>query len=926
MDATLSADIRGSSFDSLAVDAATARVRIAGGVATVDSLSAAGAGATLEAHGAFGLVAGRDGTLVYHLTADSLAAFNRYLPAADTGLVAARPARVAQARARASADSASEAERVAVEQAALGTKSVQQAAKVAEAPPVRRDSLGGSVYAAGAMRGNVATFSLRGRAGASNLVAFGNTVHELRTEYAWMNARTPGAMLAIGVDADTLSTYGFALDSAQLRVTYNPTTGDGDVLALVKQLGDEEYYARAQYALKLDQKELRLADLALRFDTTLWAASRPSAVRWGARGIEVDSIDLRNGTTGRIFVDGRIPKVGDADLRLIVNDFQVGDVLDLAQSDLAANGLLSVDATLRGTLAAPRVSGTVGVKQATYSGSVVPDVRARLDYADASLGINVELARPDSASLTFLTAVGRIPVNLASGATGPRLSRTAPITLDVDADSLPLELIPRFTDAVADVRGRAALHAKVRGTMDDVQVDGALMLADGRVRILANGVTLTRIGGNIRFNRDSVLVDSLVAYSDGSIRLRGGLGVRKLTEPSFNLFLTADEAKVLDGDLGKLYASAGLAVQGPFNDVYVSGAVNGVHGVIRLPESTGKTLVSSNDPAMFAVIDTALADERRLLPAQSPLLANLRVDVDLDIGRNTWVRRSDVNVEAYSDGPLAVHVNRRTQALTLEGVVASDRGEYDVAGKRFQITRGSATFIGTPDLNPIVQATAEYLVNIPSREALTLRVIVGGTLKAPRISLESDAQPPISQSDLLSYLAFSQSSSSLLSQNGSSASGSNAGGGGRVVGTAGKLVQQQIAGQAVGQIVQTVQSDIGRSLGADVFRISAADVSTEATNATRGNFGGLITGTNVEYGRFLTPELYVAAQGTPGSLTFQQKTNTPIGLLAQRRTAKGFQYEASFEPRYILQTPTLGTQDVRSRGVLGLFVTKEWRF
>ena len=249
-----------------------------------------------------------------------------------------------------------------------------------------------------------------------------------------------------------------------------------------------------------------------------------------------------------------------------------------------------------------------------------------------------------------------------------------------------------------------------------------------------------------------------------------------------------------------------------------------------------------------------------------------------------------------------------------------------MAGKRFQITRGAATFIGSPDLNPLLQARAEYLVNIPSREALTISVLVGGTLKAPRISLESDAQPPISQSDLLSYLAFSQSSSSLLPQGGSTASGSNAGGGGRVVGTAGKLVQQQLAGQAIGQFVQTVQSDIGRSIGADVFRISAADVSTEAAQATKGNFGGLVTGTNVEYGRFVTPELYIAAQGTPGSLTFQQKTNTPIGVLAQRRTSKGFQFEVSFEPRYILQDPTLGTQPVVSRGVLGMFVKKEWRF
>ena len=44
----------------------------------------------------------------------------------------------------------------------------------------------------------------------------------------------------------------------------------------------------------------------------------------------------------------------------------------------------------------------------------------------------------------------------------------------------------------------------------------------------------------------------------------------------------------------------------------------------------------------------------------------------------------------------------------------------------------------------------------------------------PKLTLQSDAQPPISQSDLLSYLAFGRSSSSLLQNEGSSASSGNA--------------------------------------------------------------------------------------------------------------------------------------------------------
>ncbi len=924
MRASLAADLRTSQLDSVVIDAATTRLRIANGVATVDTLTARGAGATLDAAGAFGLVAGRDGTITYHVTADSLAAFNRFLPAPDTGAVAPRPRRAAEVIARAAADSAKAAERAAVQRAAVGVVSVQQVAKQAQAAtPVPRDSLSGSVYAAGSARGSIARFSMRGRLGARDLVAFGNTAHEVRAEYAWNDAMTKGSTVAAAVDADSVTAAGFAMDSAQLRTSYVPSTGDGTVIALVRQGANEEYLVRADVGLHLDQSELRFADLAIRLDTTRWAAARPGAVRWGARGIEVDSIDLRNGADGRVFVNGRIPKEGNADLRVLVHGFQVGDILNLAQSDVKADGLLGVDATLNGTLVAPRIAGTVGVTNASYAGAAVPDVRAKLDYAATSLKATVEAA--ERGGRTFLTATGTVPVNLSSTATGPRLPDTAPITADVVADSLPIDLIPKFTDAVADVRGHAALKAKVSGSLSDLRVDGGLTVADARARLVSTGVTLSRMNGNVRFRRDSVFVDSLVAYSGGPIRIRGGIDIRKPATPGFDLYVTARDAKLLDNERGRIVVNAGLAAKGPFDGVYVSGAVTDVHGLIRLPEPTGKNLVNANDPAVFSVVDTALGANRDLLPTQSPLLENLRVDVDVNVARNTWVRRSDVNVEVYSDGPLAVHVNRKEQALTLEGVMATERGEYNFIGKRFEITRGSATFTGTPDINPIVQATGEYAVNIPSREALTIRIIVGGTVQSPTVSLESDAQPPISQSDLISYLTFGQASSSLL-QTGSSSSASGTNPGEGAVGAAGQFVQQKMAGLFLGVLVDQLQTQVGRSLGADVFRITPADVNAEVAQATRGQFSGLLSGTNIEYGRFFSPEVYVAATGSPSSIAFQQGTNTPLGVSVQRRTTRGLQYIATFEPRFILQPSTLSTQEAKQKGVLGLFLAKEWRF
>ena len=57
------------------------------------------------------------------------------------------------------------------------------------------------------------------------------------------------------------------------------------------------YDLRADYAIFPDRREAKFSQLRLRFDSTLWAATRPGAVRWGQPGIEVETIELTNGAT-----------------------------------------------------------------------------------------------------------------------------------------------------------------------------------------------------------------------------------------------------------------------------------------------------------------------------------------------------------------------------------------------------------------------------------------------------------------------------------------------------------------------------------------------------------------------------------------------------------------------------------------------------
>jgi translocation and assembly module TamB len=304
------------------------------------------------------------------------------------------------------------------------------------------------------------------------------------------------------------------------------------------------------------------------------------------------------------------------------------------------------------------------------------------------------------------------------------------------------------------------------------------------------------------------------------------------------------------------------------------------------------------------------------------MFAKLRVEVDLAVQRNTWVRSRDANVEVFTDGPMRVNVTG--DALTLTGAIDADRGEYTFLSKRFQIKRGSALFIGSPELNPTLQITAEYQVKQPTGNT-NIRVLIGGTLSQPRISLESDAQPPLSQSDLLSYLAFGESSNSLLQFNQTSLSASQ---GGNLI----NVASSRLAGVALGETLNQLEGDAARSLGVDVFNITPGDLPVSTGQS---GFQQFITGTELEVGRYVNPRTFVTAIVSPGAVACASGSSrntatgsncVPPGVNLTHRTSKGYRFETGYSPRYILDAPTLEGQRASGTGQFGAFVIREWRF
>ena len=911
--ATLVETRRGSPpFDSTRIRAA-----LADGLLTVAQGEIAVGPARGSVEGTFGVVADREGELRYQVRVDSLGAFQDVAPR-DTTRVAPRPLRQARRLALARADSMRVAEATMVQRAATGFPP-PPTLEVDSLPPLSRGSLAGSVEAEGVLSGNLDGFDLRGTASGEELVAMGSGAASIQASYTLVDVLTPDTDIAVEATLGEVSAAGFGFDSVRTALAFQGVrdAGSGTLELALFQDPDRDYRLSTDFLLEVDRQEMTLAELAFRFDTARWVAPHPSSIALLGGDLTVDSLELlAEGGGGRIFVDGTLPGGGESDMELdlLVERLPLGHVTGLLQDTTTTRGFLELTARVEGTRAAPTARGSAGLSEVVSGDHEIPDVRMAYRYGDRRLEADATLVDEGRVALSADIA---FPVDLAlDRSPRPRVLEES-MRVEVVVDSLPLESLPSFTDVVEDVRGTLRADVVATGTPSEPSLDGGVALELASLHLVPTGVTFSEIHGRTRLEGTTVWVDSLRTRSGGGPTvLSGSVDMDEPARPGFDLTLSSRRALLLDNERGRVRADADLRLEGALDAAVVEGIVRLREGVIRAPE-VGETrrFTSLDTPEVRALVEGGEAAE--LIPDPNPLVENLRLDLGVQVDRNNWVRNSEANVEVYTpegEEPLRVRMNLDQPGLELDGVINADRGSYTFSGRVFTLTTGTATFLPGGELDPLLQLTANYEIPRSGQEALVIQIHVTGSLSDPRVALESSAQPPLPESDLLSYLAFGRSSSTLLGGGSSGLSGGNGQG-------IGGLAQQQLASLAIGALLDELVADLereGSQAGLDVFRVHPADLPPEL--AFSGEFGNFLRGTELVMGKYLGSRLFLAAQGRP-------TTEAWPGFRVEYTAPNGFSWETFWEPRYLPMQPSLSVdRSARSSRVLGSFLFWRRRF
>ena len=918
--ATLAADLS-SRLDLFMVDSAEFRsvvleARARDGVLQLDSLSGATSFGSATASGTFGLSDAHDGTLRFAVQVDDLNGLRRWIGTSDTTLVPARPAvglRVARLRerldslrlqARAQQDPA--AELAASVRVASDTRRMSRPVQI---PAIATDSTAGSFRVEGTATGDVKRADVAATLTTPGIVWGGALVGAGSARADWRGAFTKHDTIAVDAGVDSLRAAGFAFDSTRVRATYR--RGEGDVQIALFPGDTSVYRLDAQYALRTNAGELRLRELELRLDSTVWRSSRASVISWGDDGLHVDSLELRDAASGgRIFVNGEIPDADPGRLDAIVERVRIAPWLAISQSDLAADGMLNANVMLTGTRAAPTLEGRVALTAATYGGSSFPDLSTTLAYAARSMRIDARVTGETGGELARVS--GTVPLDLSfADSVATRLPDDKPLDVRIVGDSIPLSPFMELSDAVTDLQGRARSDVYVRGTWSKPSLSGSAALDMSQMRLAANGVLFKDVTARLRMSGDSVLVDTLSARSKGMLTGTGSIVFAPIANPHFNLAFRAADARVLDDATGELFADGEVQVRGALDSLRVGGAIAITRGVVYLPDPARRQVIDAEGPEVLAVADSATARELGLASAPNALLQNLQLDMTVDVRRGTFGRSPDANIEVF--GKLRVRLDPPGDAFVITGALQTDQGIYTLFGKRFDVARGTVRFVGGEDLNPSLQIIAVYQVQQAGRAPLDIRVVIGGTLEAPTISLESDAQPTLPQSDLISFLAFGRSSSSLLQFSGTGLEGGGAGGS-SLAGNVAALATRQLATLGVGALVDKLRADLATATRADILNITPAQLPADVS---LGGLDVLLRGTEIEFGRYLNNRTFLLGRVRP-SLTVP-------GASLEHRIGDRLSARGSVETRLQATPPSLSRGlTPRNLQVLGALLT--WTF
>lgn len=748
------------------------------------------------------------------------------------------------------------------------------------------------------LAGSLDSIVASGFADASDLRFRGGRLHSMSATFGWLGGSRP--QLSLQVLADTIASGRLVATNARVGVL-----GWSDSLRWTGSFEGSEgaaFGATGRFGTRDNVSVLAIDSLSMALPGHLWRLLEPAVAQSTDSGTVLSPLQLESvDGSGAIRVGGVLPGDRPGNLRVDAYGLDLRDVSGLLRGDTAGvSGSIGADLEITGTRQAPIIQGTASLGDAVFGDFRSPFVQGILHYEDRLLEGNLSIWKTGQRILGIEVA---LPLDLAL-ASVPRRQIDGPLVIRARADSLDLGTLEAFTTRVRRMSGILSADVRVEGTWLAPRLAGFLDIRDGSGTVPSLGVRYSSIVGHARFLDDSLALDSLLlrtAPANGSLRVSGSVRFTPLTNPLLNLRLVASDflASEIRGFL-TLDVSGRMRLSGPYSAPTLTGSVTANRGALYFADLVTKDVVDLDDPEFRDLLDQRFQRMlQRGYTTRNRFIDSLRVDnLTVKVGEAFWLRSNEANIQLGGE----VRVDKLRRDYRVDGRMDALRGNYALVigpvRKDFKVQKGEVRFLGTPDLNADLNIEAEHIVRpLDGSQDVPVIAKITGTLLEPKLELTSTILPPISETNLVSYLMFRRPATNLQTTGGAAGD------------------QQQALNLGLAYVSSAVTSELQRALVTDL-RVPVDYI--ELRPGTAGGAYGSSTATQLAAGwqigrkTFLT---FSAGICTTGGATSYKN----IGTSFEYRFARGFRFLASFEPSASCtadqQTAPLTTNDKYQAGL-----------
>jgi len=504
-----------------------------------------------------------------------------------------------------------------------------------------------------------------------------------------------------------------------------------------------------------------------------WGLTAPFSVTVSPAAVTVERAELRAvGGPGLVRASGALPRETPGAFVLTADSVPLAGLYALAQRDTAGvGGDIAAALRVTGSRDAPVMDLTVSLADGRIGDYHAPLLRLAGRYEGRQLTIDGGLWRD---TVRVLDIAASLPLDLALVAV-PERRVAGEYSVRLRADSVDLGLLGQVSDAITNPGGRLVADLRVTGTWGGARhAEGSLEVVDGAATVPALGRRYTGIDARLALADSVITLTRARLVSGGTADVSGAVTLQPFGPARLDLAVHADHFDAIDmRRFAGVTASGDFTLQGPVFGALLRGGVTVDRGYLMFADLVEKRIVNLDDPEFRAIVDSALAAAPQLAPsAVTVFLDSVRVSAfAVRMGSDVWLRSTEANIQLTGAFQVSRTIEGGAPLYRLDGTLNANRGTYrldlgGVVSTEFRVTHGDVRFFGTPDFNPELDITAEHTVRTPDNGQFNVQVVLTGTLLTPQLHLTSDQRPPLSETEIVSYLMFGRPTNELTGGNG----------------------------------------------------------------------------------------------------------------------------------------------------------------